>query len=243
MKRKMWIFVLALIGVSSILIISCNKNDEDDNDPNTLKDIDGNVYTTVTIGTQVWMVENLRTTKYRNGTPIAHPGTNINEWRNNISGAYAWYDNDEITYKNPYGALYNWYAVKNPAGLCPAGWSVPIKEDWETLTNYLGGDVVAGGKLKERGTTHWESPNTGATNESGFTGLPGGIRIGFLDNWGGENCGVFSGMSRFGIYWSSTGTGEHNIWHFYTFNDESESGLDDDEISETFGLTVRCIKD
>jgi uncharacterized protein (TIGR02145 family) len=143
-----------------------------DVETNTVTDIDGNIYHTVTIGTQVWMVENLKTTKYRNGDPI--PNVTGNAWAALTTGAYCWYNNDAATYKATYGALYNWYAVADSRNIAPTGWHVPTDAEWTTLTTFLGGESVAGGKLKETGTNHWTSPNTGATNETGFTALPGG---------------------------------------------------------------------
>jgi uncharacterized protein (TIGR02145 family) len=140
-------------------------------DNNTVKDIDGNVYRTVTIGTQVWMAEDLKTTHYNDGTPIPYV-TDHTEWANLKSGAYCWKwsDNNDESDKNIYGAFYNWYATAEK--LCPVGWHVPTDKDWETLVDFCGGWEIAGGKLKEVGTEHWESPNIGATNEFGFTALP-----------------------------------------------------------------------
>lgn len=140
----------------------------------TIKDMDNNNYNTVKIGNQIWMLENLKTTKYSNGNTIA----NISDstlWGTQTLGAFCWYKNDKDKYKGTYGALYNWYAVKT-GKLCPSGWHVPTDAEWLTLGDYLGGEEVSGGKLKEVGTIHWRNPNNGATNESGFTALPGGIR-------------------------------------------------------------------
>jgi len=137
-------------------------------------DIDGNVYPTVKIGDQIWMAENLKTTQYKDGAAIPYVTGNAT-WAGLSTGAYCWYNND-ITNKEIYGALYNWHAV-NTNKLPPEGWRVPTDEDWTTLTGYLGGQEVAGGKLKATGTTLWRTPNTGATNESGFTAVPGGSRI------------------------------------------------------------------
>jgi len=139
----------------------------------TMTDIDGNVYETVTIGTQVWMAENLKVTHYRNGNTILH----IIDWFSwfTLTGAYCEYDND-VNNVAVYGRLYNWYAVNDSRYIAPVGWHVPSDAEWLTLVDYLGGDTVADGKMKEIGTTHWVSPNTGATNESGFSALPGGYR-------------------------------------------------------------------
>jgi uncharacterized protein (TIGR02145 family) len=150
----------------------------------TMTDIEGNVYPTVIIGKQEWMAANLKTTTYNDGTPIPQV-TDASAWSSILlGGAYSWYDND-LANKEVYGALYNWSTVET-GKLCPTGWDVPVSENWGALTDYLGGKdalgqnldgkVVAGGKLKEKGTLHWQSPNTGATNASGFTALPGGRR-------------------------------------------------------------------
>lgn len=162
-------------------------------DPNTVTDVEGNVYKTVTIGSQVWMAENLKTTSYRDGSPIQYPGADTTKWVTDTDGSYAWYDDDKAKYRDTYGALYNWYAVVNPAGVCPSGWRVPDDDDWETLFDFLGGTAVAGGKMKttgtlEDGTGLWRSPNTAATNESGFSGLPAGYRGGggWYDYMGGS---------------------------------------------------------
>jgi uncharacterized protein (TIGR02145 family) len=160
-----------------LLLIGCAKKEESPtgNTPQngTVTDIEGNMYKTVTIGTQNWMAENLKTTKYKDGTAIPNVTDNT-AWKNLIAPAYCWYNND-ILNKTPYGALYNWYTV-NTGKLCPSGWHVPTDEEWTVLSTYLGGLSIAGGKLKETGTGHWLNPNTGATNETGFTALPGGYR-------------------------------------------------------------------
>ena len=134
-----------------------------------LKDADGNLYSTVKIGNQLWMAENLRTTKYSDNNPIP-------EFRSvgSISPAYEWYRYDKEEFKYPYGAYYNDLAI-NTNKLCPSGWRVPSQQDWQTLINYLGGSDIAGGKLKDTGTRYWLAPNTGASNESGFTALGGGV--------------------------------------------------------------------
>ena len=139
----------------------------------TVTDVDGNVYNTVTIGTQCWLQENLKTTKYKDGTSIPLV-TDNSAWGSLSTPGYCWYNNDD-TYKNTYGALYNYYTVLTN-NLCPSGWHVATEREWSTLVTYLGGASIAGGKLKESGTTHWVTPNTGANNETGFIALPGGRR-------------------------------------------------------------------
>jgi uncharacterized protein (TIGR02145 family) len=139
-------------------------------------DYDGNVYPTVRIGTQLWMAKNLRTTRLKFGGTIQIVTDNT-AWSNLTTPGYCWYNNDEAANKETYGALYNWYTIAT-TNLCPAGWHVPTDDDWEVLTTYLGGYNIAGDKLKEAGTAHWANPNTGATNETGFSALPGGSRVG-----------------------------------------------------------------
>ncbi len=191
----------------------------------TVKDIDGNVYKTVTIGTQVWMAEDLKTTKYNDGTPIPYVADDT-EWKNLRSDAYCWYNNDESN-KTTYGALYNWYTT-NTGKLCPVGWHVSTNSDWEKLIDYGGGWEIAGGKLKEAGTTHWDAPNIGATNEFGFTALPGGGR-------GAEN-GKFSVLGRDLGYWCPPRCGDFRslcsdrAWIYFT------------EGSASGGCNVRCVK-
>jgi len=141
----------------------------------TVKDYDGNVYQTVKIGKQIWMVGNLQVTHYNNGDVIPNV-TDQTAWNGLTTGALCAYDNDQNNVKT-YGYLYNYYVISDPRGICPAGWHVPSLAEWETLSQACGGDAVAGGALKEAGTTHWDAPNTGATNSSGFTALPGGVRL------------------------------------------------------------------
>jgi uncharacterized protein (TIGR02145 family) len=171
----------------------------------TLTDYDGNVYTTITIGTQQWTVENLKVTSYPGGYSITHI-TDADDWASDTSGAYCWYNND-IAYKTPYGALYNWYAVNyvRPLayllrdGIQEVGWRVPTKTDFETLIAYLGGGLVAGGKLKEMGLTHWTTPNTGADNSSGFTAIGA---------TGRSYDGSFGTLHSTAEFWASTSNDE-----------------------------------
>ena len=201
-------------------------------------DIDGNVYNTVTIGAQVWMKENLKTKKYNDGTSIPNE-TNETTWGALTTGAYCDYNNTP-TNSNTYGRLYNWFAVDNNAAtkvasnggknVCPTSWHVPSDAEWTTLINFLGGESVAGGKLKEIGITYWTSPNTGATNESGFTALPGGER---------QYNGPYSFIGSYGFWWSSKG--EANAWSYLIRNDLTNvtKRLDLNQ----YGFSVRCIKD
>ncbi len=197
----------------------------------TITDIDGNVYNTVTIGTQVWMVENLKTTKYRNGDMIANLTVDAT-WASLGTGSYCWYYNDAATYKATYGALYNWYAVADSRNIAPAGWHVATDAEWTTLTTFLGGESVAGGKLKETGTSHWLGQNTGTTNSSGFTAFPGGLRY---------SNGSFNGVGYLGYWWTSTEISTTNAW--FRYMDSSYSFAYGGYDSKYFGFSVRCLQD
>jgi uncharacterized protein (TIGR02145 family) len=141
-----------------------------------VKDIDNNIYHTIIIGNQAWLVENLKSSKYRNGDVILNfTDTAKWAWQNKTTGAYSNYNND-TTISKIYGKLYNWYAVNEARGFCPVGWHVPSDVEWKELIDFLGGETIAGNKLLESGTSHWRAPNTGATNTSGFTALPAGYR-------------------------------------------------------------------
>lgn len=196
-----------------------------------IADADGNIYNTVTIGTQIWMVGNLKTTKYNDFRPIYH-SENSSEWANIRLGAYCWYENDDVSYNDMYGALYNWYAVVDNRKLCPVGWHVPTDEDWTILTDYLGGIDVAGGKLKETGTGHWDSPNEGATNETGFTALPGGNRT--ID-------GLFGEIRTNGYWWSATQL-DATFALGRSMRNSSDSVMTG-TFNKRYGFPVRCIKD
>ena len=229
-KNGIWLSPIRVLGLVLILMVSCKKDEGNNNPSGSITDKDGNVYTSVTIGNQVWMVENLKTTKYNDGTDIPLVTDNA-EWKNLTTPGYCWYDNDASTYKSTYGALYNWYAV-NTNKLCPTGWRVPTSAEWTILTDYMGGLDVAGGRLKETGLTHWIDPNTGATNEYGFNALPAGAR---------DLNGLFGGIGSFGNWWSSleteptyaAGRGLH-----YFDGVVGEYGY-----PKISGISVRCVKD
>ncbi len=195
-----------------------------------ISDIEGNEYLTVQIGTQTWMAENLKTTKYNDGIAIPLATDNA-AWSGLTTSGYCWYNNDSATYAQTYGALYNWYTV-NTGNLCPTGWHVPTDAEWTTLTDYLGGESVAGGKLKETGYTHWNSPNTGATNETGFTALPGGYR---------SSNGTFASVGTYGYWWSATETNAENARprYVYYLNSLVYRNYHD----KRSGLSVRCVRD
>ena len=193
-------------------------------------DVEGNVYPTIVIGDQEWMAENLRTGKYRNGNSIPQIQGNT-DWSNAVAGAWCWYDNNSV-YDRPFGKLYNWYAVNDGRGLCPIGWDIPTNAEWTALTDFLGGLDNAGGPMKESGSAHWNSPNTGATNASGFTGLPGGGRV---------SLSSFSNLGNFGYLWSNTFESSSNAW--FRFLSFSTDRIDLGNLDKWFGFSVRCIKD
>jgi uncharacterized protein (TIGR02145 family) len=223
MNHPFLISVLFFVGFTDLLAQS-------------IRDIDGNVYKTVQISTQVWMAENLKTTKYNDGTPIPLV-TDGNKWKELTTPAYCWYKNDAATYKNLYGALYNWYVV-DADKLCPQGWHVPTDEDWTKLTTYLGGEGIAGGKLKVKGTEYWEDQNTGATNESGFSALPGGKRH-FNGNF--EDSGSIDIFRSNGCWWSSTEVLSSTARYRRLYS--RLSSIYSSISNKNFGYSVRCLKD
>ncbi len=211
-----------------ILVLLCCKKEKDI--PQTVEDIDGNVYQTVIIGNQVWLTENLKTTTLNDGTSIPLVTDNT-EWINLTTPGYSFYDND-IAYNETYGALYNWYSVQT-GRLCPAGWHVPSDKEWTALTDFLGGESTAGGKLKEAGTLHWSSPNTGATDEYGFTSLPGGFR-GAL--------GICYVIGNWSSYWTSTSISEWVAYYrVMRFNEEQVDNGKNNAVARICGHSVRCL--
>ncbi len=196
----------------------------------TVTDIDGNIYQAVTIGTQVWMAENLKVTHFRNGDTIPNV-TNNTTWYDLTTGAYCSYNND-TGFVGTYGLLYNWYAIDDNRNIAPAGWHVPSDAEWQTLVDHLGGSGVAGGKMKDTGTMNWQSPNTGATNESGFSALPGGFR-GYSGNY------YYTGSNA--AFWSDTEYDRYGAWYRYLYYDYS--GVDRYYYGKQSGFSVRCVKD
>jgi uncharacterized protein (TIGR02145 family) len=198
----------------------------------SINDIDGNTYKTVQIGNQIWMAENLRTTNFNDGTPIPLM-TGEPFWIPYSDPGYFWCYNDPANVKDTYGALYNWYAVST-GKLCPNGWHLPTDEEWTILTDYLGGEGIAGGKLKEVGTIHWSIPNTSATNLSGFSALPGGY---VYDNI------QFLSMGIKGFWWSSTIYPDNSLYALYRVMYNNFCDISRAEMNKQQGLSVRCIKD
>lgn len=250
---KLSYLALIILGATLLLLSGCKK-------PRTVKDIDGNTYKTVKIGSQVWMAENLRTTKYNDGTPIS-TGHSDSEWANLTTGAYAVYPfsggfrpeepvdgiNSNAKMLKAYGALYNWYAVET-GNLCPTGWRVPTDADWAALVQHIDPNTdlsgrpeseIAGGKLKSTRSepdTHprWNSPNTDATDEYGFSALPGGFG-------GYSGSFFFFDVGNIGYWWSCT---EHDAALAWGRSMANVSG----NVIRGYGskrivVSVRCIKD
>ncbi len=236
MKKENWLFKLIIMSTILLLANSCKKDEEG---PSIVKDIDGNVYHTVTIGTQEWMVENLKTTKYLNGDLIGTTSPATLDIYNEIEPKYQWaqyyWDNSGDSIVAIYGRLYTWYTVADNRNICPSGWHVPSEAEWLVLETFLGDWQTAGGKLKETGTTHWNAPNTGATNETGFTALPGGNR---------DYSNEFDDLGLSGYWWSSSSSTTDGSGIARKI-DSYDSGLYHDEGSSKkhSGYSVRCIKD
>jgi len=220
------LIIITFIGTLLVLQSSCRK--EDDNAPTTVTDIDGNVYNIITIGDQVWMAENLKVSHYRNGDSIP----NIKDdtlWINSLSGAYCNYNNN-AAYNTIFGKLYNWYTLADSRNIAPKGWHLPSDEEWAILIDFLGGEAVAGDKLKEADINLWIDESS--TNESGFTALPGGSR---------DDSGIFEDAGDAGYWWT---TNEHSssdafgrgMYYFY-------SGVAKGYRNKNVGFSVRCIKD
>ncbi len=214
----------------------------------TVADIDGNTYSTIQIGSQCWMAENLKTTTYQNTTPIPNV-IDDNEWCNLATGAYVWYENDVI-WKDPYGALYSWYATVDSGGLCPTGWHVPTHYEWTTLTDFIGGiNTPQGNDLKscrqvnsplggECNTTEhprWNENNTHyGTDDYGFSGLPGGYR---------HFCGEFNYLGDRSYWWSSTDLSLTFYTAWYRIMDSYSGGIGAHDATVTNGFSVRCLRD
>jgi len=195
----------------------------------SIADIEGNVYKVVTIGTQVWMKENLKTTLFNNGIGIPNVPDN-SAWYALSTPGYCWYSNDASTYKATIGALYNWYTV-NTGNLCPSGWHVPTDDEWTVLTDFLGGVNVAGDKMKATGTTYWVSPNSAATDEAGYNALGGGFRYPY---------GNYADFTWDANWFSSTENTSSDVWarKLFYYN----GAVLRDSNSKKIGFSVRCIK-
>jgi len=239
--QKIFTLATSLLIIFLFCFFSCEKNPTNSKDAGTVTDIDGNTYQTVKIGDQWWMAENLKVTHYHNGDPIPNVTDDTN-WEKIKTGAYCNYDNDENN-ATIYGRLYNWYAVNDSRNIAPTGWHVPSDAEWKTLEMYLGMSQLnandegqrgtnEGGKLKESGTTHWNNPIIGATNESGFSALSGGSR---------GNNGPYHGIGGYAFFWSSTESSYYSAWYRYLYYDYS--GVYRYAYRKAAGYSVRCVKD
>jgi len=232
-KRKSYlIFPLLIMGCFLIFSYSCKKSDSNsDTGPivgQTVTDIDGNVYPVVTIGTQTWMAANLKTTKYRNGTPIPLVSDSL-QWTTLSTPGYCNVKNSDAN-TAAFGRFYNWYAVNSSNNIAPVGWHVPADTEWTILSTYLGSGP--GGKLKATGLTYWSSPNSGATNSTGFNGYGAGDR---------SKNAAFNYFGTYGCFWCITAVDSTNAWeHVLSTN---STNLIKMSITKGLGINVRCIKD
>jgi len=230
-KDRIWIYSLNTMGLF-LLSISISFKSIAQESTETVQDICGNVYPIITIGKQVWMKEDLKTTRYSNGDSIGTTIPATLDITNEPTPKYQWaYDGNESNAET-YGRLYTWYAATDDRNICPTGWHVPSDADWSTLTTYLAGEYIAGGKLKETGIIHWKSPNTEATNESGFRALPGGYRYGN---------GTFYDIGGTGNWWSSTEVSANNAWCYTMYN--NLRNVNKHYGKKTNNLSVRCVRD
>ncbi len=203
--------------------------------PATVVDIDGNIYPVIQIGDQCWMQENLRAERYANGDHVAANLVDV-DWSSTNSGAFSVYAND-LANKAIYGLLYNWYAASDSRGICPDGWHVPSDGEWTTLTSELGGLSMAGGQMKSSGTLGtgtglWQDPNLGATNSSGFTGLPAGAR--YLN-------GLFDDLGYMANWWSSTEFTLDGAWYRSLVHSQKKASKLNS--SKRDGYPIRCLQD
>ncbi len=238
--------LLAMLVLMILVLMSCKKDSSAEPNPvqpgngivfnpnltyGTMTDQEGNEYKTITIGTQTWMAENLKVTKYSNGDQIPIIDGNT-QWVNLTTDAYCWYNNNPAD-KAIYGAIYNWYAASDNRNIAPDGWHVPSDAEWITLVSYLGGTEISGGKLKEAGIIHWENPNFSATNSSGFTALGVGERDGFN--------GTFIYRSVGCRFWSKTQEDASIGYCHMVFNYANYCNRNN--IPKQFGVSIRCVKD
>ena len=231
--------VFAFIAII-LLAFSCKKSSPNSNTNtsvsckpgNGVMDIDGNSYTSIIIGTQEWTVENLTVTRYKNNDAIGNITDNT-AWSNATTGGWCYYNND-VTNSPTYGKLYNWFAVSDPRGLAPTGWHIPSEIEWQTLITYLGGDSLAGGKMKEKGLAHWTQTDSTVTNSSCYDGLPGGERNYNINT-------PFFQLGDYGNWWTSSTAPNNEAWEFNLIM--SNSFIDQAQAPKMQGYSVRCIKD
>lgn len=240
--------VISSIGISVQASCGANNVHNPFKTYGTITDQEGNQYKTITIGTQEWMAENLKTSIYRNGDAISYVTENV-QWGGLTTGAWSYYNNDS-QYECPYGKLYNWYAVADPRNICPTGWHVPSDTEWNVLIGFfdptynanISGDqsTTAGNTMKSSGLQYWLGPNQGATNQSGFSALPGGCRVIFFDNLNFP-VGEFSALGGIAIWHSSTEVDSGFSW-FRDLNSSNGSAFRAFSYKQN-GLSVRCLRD
>ena len=227
-------FLVLNLSIVLFTLISCKKANTESDDLQC-RDIEGNLYDTIIMCSKIWTTENLKVSHYRNGDLIPQVQDNL-QWENLTTGAWCWYNNDSITYST-YGKLYNWYAVNDSRGLAPVGWHIPTEDNWLELTNCLGGEDIAGGKIKTRGTIQtssglWETPNVIIDPYSNFNGLPGGYR---------DYPGFFIGLGSYNYWWSSTesnsGTSKMRVIANIISN------MNKGAFGKNYGFYLRCVKD
>ena len=227
------VLILIIIGTGYLIWIVISSTQHKENQTAVTESENESMASSVIIGDQEWQTKNLDVDRFRNGDLIPHARTN-EEWETageKEEPAWCYYNNDT---KNGriYGKLYNWYAVNDARGLAPTGWHIPTDEEWTTLTNYLGGEDVAGGKMKSTGTAYWNSPNTDATNESGFSVLPGGYR---------NNFGSFDSIRNNAFFWSATEGDYSDAWN-RTLN-VNFGNVYRVSYNKSVGASVRCLRD
>ena len=227
--------IIFLSSIPFLILQSCSSSDSNSSETSVI-DIDGNTYQAIAIGNQIWTKSNLNVSRYKNGDVIPQVSDPL-QWGTLTTGAWCYCNND--TANGPvYGKLYNWYAVNDPRGLAPTGYHIPSDAEWTNLSNFLGGEEIAGGKMKETGTTHWQTPNTGANNSSGFSGLPGAFR-----NHLGQflNAGIgFGGQA--GAWWTSSEYNNQGAWERFLSYDNAFL-YRDNNWGKIAGHSIRCVKD
>ena len=247
MKLQIIRTMLVVFIVSLLFTIGCKKDSKSSNSNNTtnssikfnpnktygtVKDNEGNTYKTITIGTQTWMAENLKTKHYNNGEAIATTTPDTLDISSESNPKYQWAYNGNESNVSTYGRLYTWYAITDSRGVCPTGYHIPTGAEWSVLTAFLV-DSLAGGKMKETGITHWQNPNTGANNSSGFSALPAGYRL--------YDDGSFNDLGYDANFWSSNEGAAFYAWFRYLYYDYAGEYHDDG--SKGYGFSVRCLKD
>jgi uncharacterized protein (TIGR02145 family) len=225
MKPMKLFIAVTFIGI--FLFGGCKK---DEIEFGSVTDIEGNIYKTVKIGTQWWMAENLKSTKYQNGDLIGTTSPATLDIVEESTPKYQWASGNDENNVAVYGRLYTWFALTDERNVCPPGWHIPTHTEWQTLETYLGGELVAGGKLKESGLAHWNTPNTGATNSIGFSALPAGER---------NSSGQF-GIGYTATFWSSSGPWTYS-WCRILFHDFKN--IYTDITNKRCGFSARCVKD